>query len=82
MIEYVEPSAIGVRANYSSDSTDSAPTGTKQSSSPSSNLSTPHAMIRINTFNIENRFPEFYLPFFNQSQKNEILSIEIDHPPA
>lgn len=86
LVEYFEPSAIGIRAgNFnipSETQSEKSPNQENHSNSKGFLLFTPHAMINVEPYYFDEKFPEFFLPFLTRSLAEKIFSIEISHPPA
>lgn len=86
IIEYLEPSAVGIRAsNLPSSSEPTSPQNPPKDnpvSVPNFLLNTPHAMLKVDSFRVDEKFPEYFLPLLNKTLLEIIFSKEIPHPPA
>jgi hypothetical protein len=82
LAEYLNPSAIGVRADYTPTPAGSPPSGNQTPSSSEAPSPTPHFMIKSEAYRPGENFPSQILFSSVSSITEQANQKEIFHPPA
>ena len=82
LAEYLNPSAIGVRADYTPTPTGSPASGSQAPSASEAPSATPHFMIKSETYRPGENFPCQVLFSSVKSLTEQINQKKIFHPPA
>lgn len=82
LVEYLNPTAIGVRADYPPAPTGSTPFNSQPSQPCESFFSTPHSMIPSEAYRVGDLFPVSYFLASVRSLTEQTRHKEIFHPPA
>lgn len=86
IIEYLEPSAVGIRASSLplalEPTSPKTPPKDNPATVPNFFFNTPHSMIKVDSYRVDEKFPEYFLPLLNKPFAETIFLTEIPHPPA
>ena len=82
LAEYLNPSAIGVRADYTPTPAGSPTTGNPNSPEKEAPSTTPHFMVKMEPYQLAEILPSLDRVSYFQSIIEQTNSKEIFHPPA